>query len=179
MVWKSKKIDLVPFGVTFVFCVFVGLEQGILIGTAINLGMLLYSTARPRIRILKVQASALHPGIIVVIEMNHVSAADFTTAYGFDNMIKSLQKHDHKVVLTRTKPEVLPVLFGNGCDLHIHSDSMDFDTFLQDITTLSKTPALSNASSSTLSSTTVFKRNSDVAETSMSISVDVEQDPRG
>ncbi|XP_046639752.1 sodium-independent sulfate anion transporter-like isoform X2 [Daphnia pulicaria] len=208
MVWKSKKIDLVPFGVTFVFCVFVGLEQGILIGTAINLGMLLYSTARPRMRIHKVQslkteyliitpdrslvftaieyfiscvrkASALHPGIIVVIDMSHVSAADFTTSYGFDNMIKSLQKHDHKVVLTRTKPEVLPVLSGIGYDLHIHTDDMDFDTFLQDITTLSKTPVLSNASSSTFLSTTVVKRNSDVAETSMSISVDVEQDPRG
>jgi hypothetical protein len=50
---------------------------------------------------------------------------------------------------------------------------------LTDITTLSKTPVLSNASSSTFSSTTVVKRNSDVAETSMSISVDVEQDPRG
>ena len=133
-------IDLVPFGVTFVFCVFVGLSQGILIGTAVNLGMLLYSTARPRIRIHKIKvylfhdnsanekkitlletkfkwsfhtstknptaeylliapdrslvftameyfmssvrkASALYPGIIVVIDMGHVSAADFTTAY--------------------------------------------------------------------------------------------------
>ncbi len=46
-------------------------------------------------------------------------------------MIKSLQKHDHKVVLTRTKPEVLPVLSSIGCDLHIHTDDMDFDTFLQ------------------------------------------------
>ncbi|XP_059351330.1 sodium-independent sulfate anion transporter-like [Daphnia carinata] len=55
MVWKSKTIDLVPFGFTFVFCVFVGLSQGILIGTAINLGMLLYSTARPRIKIHKIK----------------------------------------------------------------------------------------------------------------------------
>lgn len=27
------------------------------------------------------KASALYPGIIVVIDMSHVSAADFTTAY--------------------------------------------------------------------------------------------------
>jgi sodium-independent sulfate anion transporter 11 len=46
-------------------------------------------------------------------------------------MIKILQKDDHKVVLTRTKPEVLPVLSGIGCDVHIHTDNMDFDTFLQ------------------------------------------------
>lgn len=53
--WGRAGIDIVPFGVTFVFCLFVGLEQGILIGTAVNLGMLLYTTARPRLRIHKHQ----------------------------------------------------------------------------------------------------------------------------
>ncbi|XP_046639461.1 sodium-independent sulfate anion transporter-like [Daphnia pulicaria] len=206
MVWKSKKIDLIPFGITFIFCVFVGLEQGILIGTAINLGMLLYSTARPRIRIHKIEtsnteyliftpdrslvftameyfmssvrkASALYPGIIVVIDMSHVSAADFTTAYGFDNMIKSLQKHGHKLVLTKTKPEILPILSGIGCDLHVHSDGMDLDALLKDIATLSSTPMVSTASSSTLSSVTIAKTDSQVEETSMSISVDVKKVP--
>ncbi|XP_059351349.1 uncharacterized protein LOC130697040 [Daphnia carinata] len=66
MVWKSKKIVLVPFGFTFVFCVFVGLSQGILIGTAINLGMLLYSTARPRIKIHKIKFSVHRHGIVHV-----------------------------------------------------------------------------------------------------------------
>jgi hypothetical protein len=47
---------------------------------------------------------------------------------------------------------------------------------LTDITTLSKTPVLSNASSSTFSSTTVVKRNADVAEASMSISSGVKLD---
>ncbi|XP_046450970.1 sodium-independent sulfate anion transporter-like [Daphnia pulex] len=208
MVWKSKKIDLIPFGITFIFCVFVGLEQGILIGTAINLGMLLYSTARPRIRIHKIEtsnteyliftpdrslvftameyfmssvrkASALYPGIIVVIDMSHVSAADFTTAYGFDNMIKSLQKHGHKLVLTKTKPEILPILSGIGCDLHVHSDGMDLDALLKDIATLSPTPMVSTASSSTLSSVTIAKTDSQVEETSMTISVDVKKVPTG
>ena len=55
MILSSAEMDLVPFGITFIFCVFVGLEQGILIGTAVNLGMLLYSTARPRMRIHKIQ----------------------------------------------------------------------------------------------------------------------------
>jgi hypothetical protein len=57
---NNSEIDLVPFGVTFVFCVFVGLSQGILIGTAVNLGMLLYSTARPRIRIHKIKVFLFH-----------------------------------------------------------------------------------------------------------------------
>jgi sodium-independent sulfate anion transporter 11 len=103
------------------------------------------------------KASALYPGIIVVIDMSHVSAADFTTAYvilaerlfekkgtlanelnvmhtqGFDNMIKSLQKHGHKLVLTKTKPEILPILSGIGCDLHVHSDGTDLDVLLKGI----------------------------------------------
>ncbi|XP_057380555.1 sodium-independent sulfate anion transporter-like [Daphnia carinata] len=66
MVWKSKTIDLVPFGFTFVFCVFVGLSQGILIGTATKLGMLLYSTARPRIKIHKIKFSVHRHGIVHV-----------------------------------------------------------------------------------------------------------------
>ncbi|KZS08864.1 Chloride anion exchanger [Daphnia magna] len=179
-------IDLVPFGVTFVLCVFVGLSQGILIGAAINLGMLLYSTARPRIKIHKVKvnrinevkyspkknlqwggmknsfnptteyllivpdrslvftameyfmssvrkASALYPGIIVVIDMSHVSAADFTTAYGFDNMIKRLQKHGHKLILTRIKPEVFLILSRMGCDFHIHKEGEDMEILLKGI----------------------------------------------
>ena len=46
-------------------------------------------------------------------------------------MIKSLQKHGHKLVLTRTKPEIWPILNGVGCDLHVHSDGMDLDILLK------------------------------------------------
>ena len=52
---------------------------------------------------------------------------------GFDNMIKSLQKHGHKLVLTKTKPEILPILSGIGCDLHVHSDGTDLDVLLKGI----------------------------------------------
>ena len=48
-------------------------------------------------------------------------------------MIKSLQKHEHKLVLTRTKPEVLLILSGIGCDLHIHNDGVDLEIFLKGI----------------------------------------------
>lgn len=49
------EIDLIPLFVTFLVCLFVSLEIGIVIGTAVNLAMLLYATARPRIKILKFQ----------------------------------------------------------------------------------------------------------------------------
>jgi sodium-independent sulfate anion transporter 11 len=46
-------------------------------------------------------------------------------------MIKSLKKHEHKIVLTRTMPEILPILSGIGCDLHIHSEGMDLELFIK------------------------------------------------
>ena len=47
------EIDLIPFLVTSICCIFISLEAGILIGTAVNLAMLLYATARPRIKLYK------------------------------------------------------------------------------------------------------------------------------
>lgn len=54
-----SELDLIPLFVTFLFCLFLSLEIGIVIGTAVNLAMLLYATARPRINILKFQVSAM------------------------------------------------------------------------------------------------------------------------
>ncbi len=50
---------------------------------------------------------------------------------GFDNMIKNLHKHEHRLVVTRTKPEVLLILSRMGCDLHIHRDGTDINILLE------------------------------------------------
>lgn len=115
------ELDLIPLFITFVCCVFISLEIGILIGTAVNLAMLLYATARPRIKLFKMEgrlcgsyllvtpdrslvftamdyfmstvrkASALHPGVPVVIDMSYVTIADFTTAYVRDSLQRDLE----------------------------------------------------------------------------------------
>ncbi len=47
-------------------------------------------------------------------------------------MTKSLQKHKHQVVLTKTKPEILLVMSRMmGCDLHIHKDDTDIEILLK------------------------------------------------
>ncbi|RLU18002.1 hypothetical protein DMN91_010243 [Ooceraea biroi] len=51
--WRSKKIDLIPAVVTFLCCLFIRLELGIVIGIGINLLFLLYATARPTLRVHK------------------------------------------------------------------------------------------------------------------------------
>ncbi|XP_057659494.1 sodium-independent sulfate anion transporter isoform X3 [Diorhabda carinulata] len=51
LLWKSKKLDLIPLTATLVCCLFINLEYGILIGLAVNIVFVLYSSARPKIEI--------------------------------------------------------------------------------------------------------------------------------
>ena len=43
----TKEIELLPFGVTFLCCLFVNMEYGILIGAGIHLLLLAYIGNRP------------------------------------------------------------------------------------------------------------------------------------
>ncbi|EZA56466.1 Sodium-independent sulfate anion transporter [Ooceraea biroi] len=47
VLWRTKKIDLVPLTVTLLCCLAVGLEYGMIAGIAVNLILLLYFAARP------------------------------------------------------------------------------------------------------------------------------------
>lgn len=53
LMWKCSKKDLIPTFVTFLFCLFIGVEYGIVVGVAINLMFLLYPSARPSINVEK------------------------------------------------------------------------------------------------------------------------------
>ncbi|XP_058790462.1 sodium-independent sulfate anion transporter-like [Phymastichus coffea] len=55
--WRTKKIDLVPAVVTFLSCLFIQLEVGILVGIGVNLVYLLYGSARPSLRVSKAISS--------------------------------------------------------------------------------------------------------------------------
>merc|ERR1739845_201677 len=50
-IWRSKRIDLIPFFVTFICCLFWKLEYGIIVGAGVQCIFILYSSARPNIRI--------------------------------------------------------------------------------------------------------------------------------
>ncbi|XP_044272554.1 sodium-independent sulfate anion transporter-like isoform X2 [Tribolium madens] len=53
LLWKTKKLDLVPFLTTFLCSLFLGVDYGILIGASINLLFVLYASARPKFTITK------------------------------------------------------------------------------------------------------------------------------
>ncbi|XP_012145971.2 sodium-independent sulfate anion transporter [Megachile rotundata] len=52
-IWRTKKIDLIPAVATFLCCLFIRLELGIVIGIGINVIFLLYASARPSLRVHK------------------------------------------------------------------------------------------------------------------------------
>ncbi|XP_044759831.1 sodium-independent sulfate anion transporter-like [Coccinella septempunctata] len=51
--WRTKKTDLIPATATFLGCLLLRLEVGIILGIAINIMFLLYQSARPSVRVEK------------------------------------------------------------------------------------------------------------------------------
>lgn len=49
--WRSSRKDLVAMTATFVLCLAIGVEYGILVGVAINIVFLLYPSARPSVHV--------------------------------------------------------------------------------------------------------------------------------
>ncbi|XP_067006356.1 sodium-independent sulfate anion transporter [Anabrus simplex] len=57
-IWRTKKLDLIPAFATFLSCLFIRLELGIVIGISINVLFLLYASARPTVKVEKVTSSS-------------------------------------------------------------------------------------------------------------------------
>ena len=51
LMWKSSKKDLIPTFATFLLCLVIGVEYGIVAGVGINLMFLLYPSARPKVSV--------------------------------------------------------------------------------------------------------------------------------
>lgn len=50
-IWKARRLDQLPLWGTFFSCLFWKLEFGILVGVGINLLILLYGVARPKVAV--------------------------------------------------------------------------------------------------------------------------------
>ncbi|CAG2059190.1 unnamed protein product [Timema podura] len=60
--WRTKKLDLIPAIATFLSCLFIRLELGIVIGIGINILFLLYASARPSVHVEKVTSELSSSG---------------------------------------------------------------------------------------------------------------------
>ena len=50
-IWRSKKIDIIPYLITFLVGIFVSVEMGMIVGTSTHLLILLYSSSQPKVAI--------------------------------------------------------------------------------------------------------------------------------
>jgi sodium-independent sulfate anion transporter 11 len=52
-------VDLIPLAATFVACLLLGLDYGMLIGIGVNLMFILYNSARPKVQVRNLTVSNL------------------------------------------------------------------------------------------------------------------------
>lgn len=63
--WRTNRVDLLPFAATFIVSFVLGLEYGIIVGVVISLVLLMYEHARPRIKITRKQTMSGTPYVLV------------------------------------------------------------------------------------------------------------------
>ncbi|XP_050432630.1 sodium-independent sulfate anion transporter-like [Adelges cooleyi] len=63
--WRTKKIDLIPAFATFLCSLLIRLEVGIVVGIAINVIILLYTLARPRVHVEKRKNDFGHEYLVI------------------------------------------------------------------------------------------------------------------
>ncbi|XP_076275104.1 sodium-independent sulfate anion transporter-like isoform X1 [Rhynchophorus ferrugineus] len=140
--WRSSKKDLFSAMATFVCCLIIGVEYGILIGVAINIMFLLYPSARPGVHMDKcmtprgkeyiiitpgnalyfpamdfIKTSVARAGVSskhlpVVIDCQFILGADFTAAKGIAALINEFSSRKQPLYFLNARMEVVSVFRG-------------------------------------------------------------------
>lgn len=63
--WRTNRVDLLPFAATFIVSFVLGLEYGIIVGVVISLVLLMYEHARPRVKVARKQTFSGIPYVLV------------------------------------------------------------------------------------------------------------------
>ncbi|XP_031353794.1 sodium-independent sulfate anion transporter-like [Photinus pyralis] len=138
--WRTKKMDLIPFVITLVASLIIGLEYGILIGIGSNIIFLLYSSARPSIEIErekfpqgdvfvvtpcrslqfpsaeylreKVIQDCYDPKVTVVLNGKHINNVDATVAKNFKVLADDLILREQSIIFWNFKMNVKNICKG-------------------------------------------------------------------
>ncbi|XP_010719732.1 sodium-independent sulfate anion transporter, partial [Meleagris gallopavo] len=147
--WRVKRLDLVPLCVTFLLC-FWEVQYGIMAGVLVSGILLLYSVARPPIKVLEqgvllVQpGSSLHfpaadhlrdiirdralaasPPCSVILDCHHVSSIDYTAVVGLAELLQDLHKHGISLVFCSLQDPVLRALLAADLEGFQHFPSWE------------------------------------------------------
>ncbi|KAK9509028.1 hypothetical protein O3M35_006442 [Rhynocoris fuscipes] len=142
LLWRTKKVDLVPFTVTFLACLFLGLEYGVLVGITVNLLFILYQSARPSVTLQWVWVSDSEVLLVtptqslvfpatdyirevilqtcvtknsmamVIIDGTHIHYIDSTMAKGLKMIVDDLSVRGQEAVFWRWKEAAMFTVLG-------------------------------------------------------------------
>uniref|UniRef100_A0A8C3KC07 Solute carrier family 26 member 11 n=1 Tax=Calidris pygmaea TaxID=425635 RepID=A0A8C3KC07_9CHAR len=147
--WRVKRLDLVPLCVTFLLC-FWEVQYGIVAGVLVSGILLLYSIARPPIKVsegdvLLVQlgsnlhfpameclrdaicshALAAFPPRSVILDCCHISSIDYTVVVGLAELQQELGKHGLSLAFCSLQDPVLQVLLAADLEGFQHFPSRE------------------------------------------------------
>ncbi|XP_066903372.1 sodium-independent sulfate anion transporter [Halyomorpha halys] len=159
-IWRSKKSDLIPGVVTFIACLVLRLEIGILIGIGLNLVSILYHAARPKIS-MEIKTSragveyllltpdrclifpsvdyvsglvtkhSIKQGIPVVIDCSHIYGADFTAAKVVEVLTKDFSRRRQPLFFFNLKSSIVSIFEGvQPKDFVVYYNENDLDNLL-------------------------------------------------
>ncbi|XP_030370467.1 sodium-independent sulfate anion transporter [Scaptodrosophila lebanonensis] len=146
--WRSKRSDLVPGILAFIFCLVLPLEIGIMVAIGFNQLYILYHSARPKVTLETLETehgikfvkitpdrclifpsvefvrnlvlkSGTKTTLPVVIDCTYIYAADFTAAKVISSMVDDFRRRQQKIIFFNLKPSVVSVFEGLNTKLVI------------------------------------------------------------
>ncbi|NXU93345.1 S2611 protein, partial [Xiphorhynchus elegans] len=147
--WRVKRLDLVPLCVTFLLC-FWEVQYGIVAGVLVSGILLLYSIARPPIKVLEGDVLLVQPGSSlhfpaieclrdtvcshaltaspprsVIVDCCHISSIDYTVVVGLAELLQELHRHGLSLAFCGLKDPVLQVLLSADLEGFQHFPSRE------------------------------------------------------
>ncbi|CAH0723053.1 unnamed protein product, partial [Brenthis ino] len=136
--WRAKKLDLIPGIGTFVLCLTLPIELGILTGVVVNIIFILYHAARPKfsVEMLKTEQGAEYlmitpdrclmfpsvdyvrrlvtkcaasSSVPVVLECTHIYSADYTAAKSIEQLTADFHARQQPLYFYNVKPSVCSI----------------------------------------------------------------------
>ncbi|XP_032055537.1 sodium-independent sulfate anion transporter isoform X3 [Aythya fuligula] len=148
--WRVKRLDLVPLCVTFLFC-FWEVQYGIVAGVLVSGILLLYSIARPPLKVLGQGTLLVQPGsslhfpaiehlrdvicsralsaapspCSIILDCHHISSIDYTVVVGLAELLQELRKHGISLAFCSLQDQVLRALLAADLEGFRHFPSWE------------------------------------------------------
>uniref|UniRef100_A0A336MDT4 CSON010425 protein n=1 Tax=Culicoides sonorensis TaxID=179676 RepID=A0A336MDT4_CULSO len=140
-VYRSKRKDLIPMSITFISCLLLRIDLGILIGIVVNMCFILYNAARPQLYMEEkitlggkkylliipdrciifpsadyvrtlINKQSMYTKTPIVLDCTHCYTADYTSAKAIGTMLNDFEGRKQCLYFLNLKPSIVQVLKG-------------------------------------------------------------------